>query len=59
MNVARTLGGSVKARNRADSGAVVTITLPLASITLPDSQGENTHAETSKNPTIGEPHAKQ
>ena len=34
VNVARTLGGSVAARNRAEGGAVVTITLPLAAITL-------------------------
>lgn len=34
MNVARTLGGSVQARNRDDGGAVVTITLPLASIAM-------------------------
>ncbi|MDY0745151.1 ATP-binding protein [Paucibacter sp. R3-3] len=41
MNVARTLGGTVTARNRADgTGAVVTITLPLASLTLePDQDG--------------------
>ena len=59
MNVARTLGGSVKARDRADRRAVGPVPLPRASRTLPDSHGENTHAETSKNPTIGEPHAKQ
>ncbi len=35
VNVARTLGGSVAARNRQEGGAVVTITLPLAAITLP------------------------
>ena len=34
MNVARTLGGSVQARNREGGGAMVTITLPLAAITL-------------------------
>ena len=34
MNVARTLGGSVQARNRDDGGAVVTITLPLASVAM-------------------------
>lgn len=34
VNVARTIGGSVKARNRSEGGAVVTITLPLAAITL-------------------------
>jgi two-component system, sensor histidine kinase RegB len=33
-NVARTLGGSVVARNRAEGGAMVTLTLPLAAITL-------------------------
>lgn len=32
VNVARTLGGSVVARNREEGGAVVELTLPLASI---------------------------
>ena len=36
VNVARTLGGSVAARNRDKGGAEVRITLPLASITLPE-----------------------
>jgi two-component system sensor histidine kinase RegB len=36
VNVARTLGGRVSARNRPEGGAVVTITLPLAAITLED-----------------------
>jgi len=36
FNVARTLGGSVAARNRAEGGAEVTIRLPLAAIALPD-----------------------
>ncbi|RZJ08625.1 MAG: HAMP domain-containing histidine kinase, partial [Haliea sp.] len=34
VNVARTLGGAVAAANRPQGGAVVTITLPLAAITL-------------------------
>ncbi|HYP70587.1 MAG TPA: ATP-binding protein [Variovorax sp.] len=34
VNVARTLGGRVEARNKAEGGAIVTITLPLASIVL-------------------------
>jgi two-component system sensor histidine kinase RegB len=34
LNVARTLGGSVHAENRAQGGAQVTITLPLAAIAL-------------------------
>jgi two-component system, sensor histidine kinase RegB len=34
VNVARTLGGSVIARNREAGGAMVTLTLPLAAITL-------------------------
>jgi two-component system sensor histidine kinase RegB len=37
-NVARTLGGNVVARNRAEGGAMVTLTLPLAAITL-DEEG--------------------
>lgn len=35
LNVARTLGGSVTARNRPEGGAEVTIELPLAAIALP------------------------
>jgi two-component system sensor histidine kinase RegB len=38
-NVARTLGGSVAARNRAEGGAMVTLTLPLAAITLDEEEG--------------------
>ena len=34
MNVARTLGGTVQARNLPGGGAQVTITLPLAAIAL-------------------------
>jgi two-component system sensor histidine kinase RegB len=34
MNVARTLGGSVTARNRPEGGAEVTIALSLATIAL-------------------------
>jgi two-component system sensor histidine kinase RegB len=34
LNVARTLGGGVTARNRAEGGAEVTIDLPLAAIAL-------------------------
>jgi two-component system, sensor histidine kinase RegB len=37
-NVARTLGGSVAARNREEGGAMVTLTLPLVAITL-DEEG--------------------
>ncbi|MBC7574597.1 MAG: ATP-binding protein, partial [Herminiimonas sp.] len=35
VNVARTLGGTVSARNREEGGAAVRITLPLGAITLP------------------------
>ena len=41
MNVARTLGGSVVARNRPEGGAEVTITLSLAAITLQDTDSED------------------
>ncbi len=34
VNVARTLGGSVAAHNRPQGGAMVTMKLPLAAITL-------------------------
>ncbi|MFT3812040.1 MAG: ATP-binding protein [Acidovorax sp.] len=40
MNVARTLGGSVRARNRRGGGAQVTMTLPLAAIALPGPEKE-------------------
>jgi two-component system sensor histidine kinase RegB len=38
VNVARTLGGSVDAGNRAEGGAFVTVTLPLAAITLDEEE---------------------
>jgi two-component system sensor histidine kinase RegB len=38
MNVVRTLGGAVAARNHPDGGAVVDITLPLAAIALEEKQ---------------------
>jgi two-component system sensor histidine kinase RegB len=39
-NVARTLHGSVSAHNRAEGGAIVTLTLPLESITLEESTAD-------------------
>ena len=39
LNVARTLGGSVAARNRPEGGAQVSIRLPLAAIALPGTRG--------------------
>ena len=42
INVARTLGGSVTVRNRAMGGAVVTLELPLHTVTLEDSEDERT-----------------
>jgi two-component system sensor histidine kinase RegB len=36
LNVARTLGGGIEAHNRAEGGAEVTITLPLASLMPPE-----------------------
>lgn len=43
MNVARTLGGSLSAENRAEGGARVTITLSLPDISLPEPEKTNTH----------------
>jgi len=39
VNVARTVGGRVMAGNRAEGGAVVVVTLPLAAITLKEGEG--------------------
>lgn len=40
VNVARTLGGSLTARNRPQGGAVVTIALPLAAIAIEESNDD-------------------
>ena len=40
LNVARQLGGSMVARNREPSGAVVTMSLPLAALTPPETSNE-------------------
>jgi two-component system sensor histidine kinase RegB len=39
VNVTRTLGGTVTARNRQEGGAVVELTLPLAAISLEEDEG--------------------
>jgi two-component system sensor histidine kinase RegB len=44
VNVARTLGGTVSAENRAEGGARVTLRLPLSAITLEE---QNDHAATA------------
>ena len=41
VNVARTLGGRVEARNKTEGGAIATITLPLVSIVLEEEEGES------------------
>jgi len=43
MTVARTLGGSLVARNRPEGGAEVVIQLPLAAIALPESGASHHH----------------
>jgi two-component system sensor histidine kinase RegB len=40
VNVARTIGGRVAARNRPEGGAIVTLTLPLAAIVLEEAEDE-------------------
>ena len=40
LNVARQLGGSIVARNREPSGAVVTMSLPLAALAPPETADE-------------------
>ncbi|RZL11819.1 MAG: HAMP domain-containing histidine kinase [Rubrivivax sp.] len=45
VNVARTLGGNVVARNRLGGGAVVTVTLPLSAIVLGDIDASETRDE--------------
>jgi two-component system sensor histidine kinase RegB len=41
VNVARTLGGSVQARNKPEGGALLTINLPLAALVLSDDEDES------------------
>ena len=40
VNVARTLGGSLRAKNRPQGGAVVTMTLPLSALAIEDESDE-------------------
>ncbi len=40
LNVARQLGGSIVARNREPSGAVVTVSLPLSALTLNEAEDD-------------------
>jgi two-component system, sensor histidine kinase RegB len=41
VNVARTLGGRITARNRPDGGAEVTVRLPLAALSWPDNDDDD------------------
>ncbi|MDR0182093.1 ATP-binding protein [Lysobacter arvi] len=41
VNVARTLGGSLRAKNRPQGGAVVTMTLPLSAIAIEDEHDDD------------------
>ncbi|MCH9782476.1 MAG: sensor histidine kinase, partial [Gammaproteobacteria bacterium] len=38
FNVVRTLGGNVRAGNRPQGGAVVTLTLPLSALTIDEQE---------------------
>jgi len=40
VNVARTLGGTLRAKNRPQGGAVVTMTLPLSAIAIEEEQDD-------------------
>jgi two-component system sensor histidine kinase RegB len=41
VNVARTLGGTLKAKNRPQGGAVVTMTLPLSAIAIEEEHDDD------------------
>lgn len=41
VNVIRKLGGTVSARNRTEGGACVELTLPVASVTVPEDNGND------------------
>lgn len=43
VNVARTLGGTVHAANLPEGGAMVTLSLPLSAVVLPDEDEEDEH----------------
>jgi two-component system sensor histidine kinase RegB len=41
VNVVRTLGGVISARNREEGGAAVALSIPLSAITLPEEASDD------------------